>query len=417
MNFFKSLLRPGDVFKPGRDVVSYLVVVLCFGLACGCFFGVMNNFLAEEVGVRVDGRGRLEFFREMPGLLLMVILALFAKRDEWWILRVGLVIAMAGMAGLFFAPPHIVAAGFFIVMWSLGEHLLMPVRSSITMHLAKPGQEGGAMGIAGGLGSLGTVAGSGVVVGIFLLVKKFGWMNRAGFDASFVFTFALLLAALCATFFVKGKGGHVKRPRLHFDRKFNKFYILEVFYGARKQVFITFAPFMLITIYGFDTARLAFLGLVCALANIFCAPVAGWIVDKLGYRTVLIWDTVFLAVVCLLYGFADKLFPFEIALAVVYANFILDAVITNASMATNVYVRGIASSREEVTATLSTGISVNHLISIIVALAGGALVVFVADKTGSKSVGYGVLFSFSALMALLNTLFALTIPKPVKKAA
>jgi len=412
MNFFKQLFRPGDVFKPSREVAFYLAVMLCFGLAFGCFYGVLNNYLAEQVGLEVDGRGVLEFFREMPGLFLVVILALLAKRDEWWILRFGFIVAMAGLAGLLLAPSHVLAATIFIVLWSLGEHVLMPVRSSITMHLAKPGQEGGALGIVGGLSSLGTVVGSLVVVGIFYLTK-----GAKGFNTAFAVVFVLLLAGLCASLFVKGRGEHVRRPRLLFHRKYEKFYILEIFYGARKQVFITFAPFMLITVYGMDTAHLALLAGICAVANIFCAPLAGWIVDKLGYRTVLIWDTVFLMAVCLLYGFADALFPFEIAFWVVCANFILDAIISNAAMGTNVYVRGIAESREELTATLSTGISVNHLISILVALAGGWIVTSVADSTGSRSIGYGVLFSISALMALLNTLFALTLPKPVKKTA
>ena len=124
-----------------------------------------------------------------------------------------------------------------------------------------------------------------------------------------------------------------------------------------------------------------------------------------------------------------------IAFWVVCGNFVLDTLITNASSATNVYVRGISESREELTATLSTGISVNHLISILVALAGGWLVVAVCGRQGftvdgmrqalaaadpaaknALAYGYGVLFSISAFMALMNTLFALTIPKPAKQA-
>ncbi len=409
MKFFASLLRPGDVFKPDHEVWRFLFVMTCFGIGFGCFGGVMTNYLVEEVKMQDTAmRGVLEFFRELPGLFLIVILALLAKRDEWWIVRLGLSISMIGMVGLFFAPPQMAVATALIVMWSLGEHILMPVRSSITMHSAKPGQEGGALGVVAGLGSLGTIAGSMMVVGIFYVIKRFGFAGRTGFNTVFALVFVLLVIGLLISLTVKkGHAEHVKRPHLYFRKKYNKFYILEIFYGARKQVFFTFAPFMLVKFYGMDTEHLALLAGLCAGVNIFCGPIAGWIIDKIGYRKVMIWDTVFLMAVCIFYGYADKMFGREIAFWVVCVNFVLDAIITNASMATNVYVREISDSREELTSTLSTGISVNHLISILVALVGGWV--------GLKY-GYGILFSISAFMALMNTLFALTIPKTGKAA-
>jgi hypothetical protein len=69
-------------------------------------------------------------------------------------------------------------------------------------------------------------------------------------------------------------------------------------------------------------------------------------------------------------------------------------------MATNVYVQSIASSQEEITATLSTGVSVNHVISIIIALLGGAI---------WAAVGIETLFTLSAILGLLNSVYAATI--------
>jgi uncharacterized membrane protein SpoIIM required for sporulation len=83
---------------------------------------------------------------------------------------------------------------------------------------------------------------------------------------------------------------------------------------------------------------------------------------------------------------------------------VLDAIISIASMASNVYVQDISGSQEEITATLSTGISVNHVISILIALLGGLI---------WDLVGIEVLFSLSAFLGLLNTLYAATIT-PVK---
>jgi len=76
-------------------------------------------------------------------------------------------------------------------------------------------------------------------------------------------------------------------------------------------------------------------------------------------------------------------------------------------MATNLYARTLSDSQEELTATLTSGISVNHVVTVFFALVGG----LVFDRFGA-----GVLFSFAALMALANSAFALTVPRPPRRA-
>ena len=122
----------------------------------------------------------------------------------------------------------------------------------------------------------------------------------------------------------------------------------------------------------------------------------------------MIWDTVIRSFVCLLYGFSGILFPFKAALAVVCVNFVLDAVLSTTSLATHIYVKELSENQDELTSTLSTGISINHLIAILAAPIGGWIWV---------RFGLWVLFSFAAVMAVCNTLFAMTIPKEVKKSA
>ncbi|MBO5723774.1 MAG: MFS transporter, partial [Lentisphaeria bacterium] len=89
-------------------------------------------------------------------------------------------------------------------------------------------------------------------------------------------------------------------------------------------------------------------------------------------------------------------------------NFVLDAVLSTTSLATHIYVKELSENQDELTSTLSTGISINHLIAILAAPIGGWIWV---------RFGLWVLFSFAAVMAVCNTLFAMTIPKEVKKSA
>ncbi len=392
-------------FRTGEGAAGFLASALFFGMAFGSFYGVLNNYLVQIQHFDEYQRGVLEFFRETPGLFLIVILALMHRFSEWKVMRTGLLIGMLASCALLFVGTDRVFLIVLVVLWSSGEHILMPVRNSITMHLAQPGMQGRALGLTSCVGYLGQLAGALAVAGVFYLgTQKFaaehsGWLYNFSW---MLITFFLLGSFLCIAQKQSDLRETAKRPRLYFNRKYRKFYMLELFYGARKQIFLTFAPFVLILIYGFDTRKMALLVGVCAAVNIFAGPLVGKLIDRIGYRNTMIYDTVFLFFVCLVYGYAPKLFPMEIAWYVVVANFILDAVISNASLASSIYVRDISTSPEEVTSTLTTGISINHLISVLAALAGGWM---------WREFGVGILFGFAAVMAVCNTLYAITIPK------
>ena len=133
---------------------------------------------------------------------------------------------------------------------------------------------------------------------------------------------------------------------------------------------MTFA-LVLIKNYGLNTSQIALLFGFCAAVNIFGSPIIGRLTDRLGYRNTMIWDTVVLFFVCILYGYSHQWFEPRTALVVVCLNYLLDAILSTTSLASNLYVRDISSSTDETTSTISTGISINHLISIATAPLGG----------------------------------------------
>ena len=392
-------------FRPKSGALAFFVSIMVWGVGVGCFMAAMNNYLSEIYQMNSLDRGWLEFFREMPGLALVFILALLHRVSDWKVMRIGTMISMAGAAFLLIPADKIFVTGF-IMIYSLGEHLVMPVRSAIAMQVAREGHAGQSLGYLTGVMNFGSVAGSAIVAAVFLVGSHWlGHHSRVLFNLIWIFIFILMAVSVACTFSPNAPNQPSKRPRLYFNRKFNKFYALELFYGARKQIFMTFAPYVLIREYGFSTASMALLLGICATVNIFAAPGVGKLTDRFGYRNIMIWDTVILCGVCLLYGFAGNIFPAAVALAVVCINFLLDAVISTTSLATNIYVREIASNQDELTSTLSTGISINHLIAILSAPLGGWV---------WQRYGIGVLFSFAAVMAVCNSLFAATLPKPKK---
>ena len=400
------MLKIKDSFKPDSGAGAFFFSILLWGIGIGSFAAALNNYLSDIYHMNSMERGWLEFFRELPGLALVLLLALLHKVSDWKVIRIGTMISMAG-AALLLIPANQIAVTAFIMIWSMGEHLVMPIRSAVAMQVAKPGCAGQSLGFLTSVMNFGHVAGSLLVAGIFFFGTRYFERSEAFlFNVLWGVIIVLMLASTISTFTKDAPNAPSKRPRLYFNRKFNKFYALELFYGARKQIFITFAPFVLIKEYGFSTASMATLLGLCALINVFAAPAIGKLTDKWGYRNTMIWDTVVLTFVCLLYGFAGDLFPVRIAFWVVAVNYVLDAILSTTSLATNIYVRSLAENQDELTSTLSTGISINHLIAILSAPVGGWIWI---------RFGIGYLFTFAAVMAIFNTLFAMTIPKPEQK--
>jgi MFS family permease len=405
-----ALHRPGAfarIYRPDAKIGRFLWALVFSGIAAGLYKGTQDNYLAEIVKIDAFERGLVEFFRELPGLLVVFFLAWMYRLAESKIFKMSIILMIAGLGGLFFAGTGKAGVVLLMVLYSTGEHIIMPVRTSISLDLAKKDKGGASLGITGALGYGGNIAGLVFVTAAFFLFSRLGFSRGSVSRFKIIFASAsvLMAGALLISVALKDSGEKIKRRRFYFAKKFLKYYLLEVFYGARKQIFITFAPYVLILNYGADTSVISLLLAISALFSFAASPFIGKLIDRFGYKIVMVTDTLILVAVCFFYGFSHRLFPAHIAFYVVCVNYVLDSIISVASMASNVYVQDIAASQEEITATLSAGVSVNHLMSILIALLGG----FIWKMTGIE-----VLFSFSAVLGLINTLYAATIRSPKK---
>jgi MFS family permease len=396
-------------YRPDAKVGRFLSVLILFGVSYGLYRGIQDNYLAEIVHVTPFERGIIEFFREMPGLLLIFILALMYRFADSKVFKIGVAIMAGGSVGLLLSSvsPFFMTKVFvviFMVLFSTGEHTIMPVRATISMDLAKKEKAGASLGLTNSISQFGNIAGYIFVTVLFLILGKLGIGRKdyLGYQIVFGVFAALMTTAALVASALRETTLKAERRRFYFAKKFLKFYMLEVFYGSRKQIFLTFAPYVLILQYGADPSIMSILYAICAAFGMLFSPLIGRIIDKVGYKAVMVGDTLILIVVCILYGFAHRLFTPTVAFYVVCCNFVLDSIISIASMASNIYVQRIASNQEEITATLSTGISVNHIISIFIALMGGWI---------WKVTGIEVLFSLSAFLGLLNSVYAATIKK------
>ena len=392
-----------EIYNPGSGFRYFLLCLLITGLSYGLYKGMLDNYLAEVVQMGEMDRGVTEFFRELPGIALVFILAVFYMMSAETLFKAGAVIMLIGMGMHALLPASKVLATLAICTYSLGEHIQLGMKNTLSLQYAKEGRGGAAQGIQNSVSQIGTLVGYLVIVGAFSLFAS-------SQPYKLFFGLAAILAAVSMTcsFKITGKSETDKnKRRFYFHKKYRKYYMLEMFYGARKQVFFTFGPYVLILFYGANAAMISLLFAVSAIACFFAAPMVGRIIDKVGYKTVMVMDTLILVIVCFFYGFAHHIFSMEAAFIVCCINYVLDAIISLASMAANVYVQDLSDSADETKATISTGVSINHVITIFIALFGGWI---------WQTLGIETLFIASAILGLCNSAYAATIKTRQKSA-
>ena len=254
-----------------------------------------------------------------------------------------------------------------------------------------------ALGFQNSMYQIGTLAGYLVIIALFFFLPS----NVRLFRNVFFLSSAIIALGFVAALGMTGKSAtDDSKRRFYFRKKYAKYYMLEVFYGARKQIFFTFGPYVLVLFYGANAMVISLLFAVSAISCFLASPVVGKIIDRLGYKVVMVADTLILVIVCFFYGFAHHIFARNVAFVVCCVNYVLDSVISLASMASNVYVQDLSDSADEVRATISTGVSVNHLITILIALFGGWI---------WQTLGIETLFILSAVLGLCNSAYAATI--------
>lgn len=390
------LQRIESVFRTDSRYPSLFLSLLFSTIGYGLYKGIFDNYMAEVAQMNELDRGITEFFRELPGLLLVLILAVCYRASAERMYKWSMAIMALGMALQAWIAPDKWAIIAVVFLFSTGEHIQIGMRNTLTLEYSREGRGGLALGYQSSIMQIGNLLGYLIVIGLF------AWMASTRlFKPIFCASTALMAVALLLSLRLTSNSRTDRtKSRFYFRRKFRKYYLLEMFYGARKQVFFTFGPYVLILFYGADAGVISLLFAISAISCFVLAPVVGKLIDRVGYKTVMIADTLLLVFVCFFYGFAHHIFPMHVAFIICCVNYVLDSVISLASMASNVYVQDISDSAEEMRATISTGISVNHLITIFIALLGG----WVWNVLGIET-----LFILSAVLGLCNSAYAATI--------
>lgn len=379
-----------DKFRSDRDFNLFLLVGVFGGIASGINSTVFNNFLSDVYHLSADGRGIVEVPRELPGVFIMVVLGLLAFLGDVRIVMAGMLAASLGMLGLGMFSPTFATMMVWMMLLSLGTHMVFPVTPSIGMSLSNQENYGARLARYSAYGLIGT-----------LIAYSFVWL---GFRfLGLTYQAAFLIAAVCYVFgaicvgSIKSEKPQKRKVKFIFRKRYLLYYIMCIVNGARKQIFMTFAPWVLIQVFHLETPVFAILGIVVSLVGILIRTLIGNAIDKRGERFILTVEAAILFVLCIGYAFAADFFSAGIAVVIIAACYVIDNSMSAVDMARSTYVRKIAPSPEDVTPTLSTGTSIDHVISMSLPFFGGLL---------WAAVGYKYVFLCAAGIALLNLFLA-----------
>ncbi len=380
------------------SLIKLFVTVLLLGAASTIFMSVMPDYLSNELGVDGEVRGALEVPRELPGFLLVFIAGFLVRVRRKKAIAMVFLVGILAFLGFAFFTDSLLRFVFFMVIWSSAMHAFIPLRDTTAIELAGSGKRGWVLGRVGAFRSLGLILGT-AVVWVFLS------QLNTGFKMTWIVGAILLVPGLLVSMRLPSSIGEKERvtaKRFVFRKKYRLFYALCMLFGARKQIFLTFAPWLLVSVYHQKAPQLALAMGASALIGIFLKPVFGKLIDKLGERTILMADAALILLLSTAYAVIPQIAGPGIALALLYCFFVMDELLFSLSMARTTYLSRIVENKSEMVPTIGLGGTIDHIVSMAVPVIGGILWM----KVGPWSV-----FAMAGLVAAITFVTVSTMKK------
>jgi len=194
-----------------------------------------------------------------------------------------------------------------------------------------------------------------------------------------------------------------RKIKLIFRKEYKYYYILAIMTGVQKQIMAVYGPWVLIDLLSKKADTIAILGIIGSFIGIFFIPALGRWLDRYGIRKLLYADAISFIVVYIAYGFLASGFStgilskVGIPVILTFVLIILDRMSMQMSMIKTIYLRSISVDQSEITPTLSVGMSMDHIVSIICAYIGGII---------WTSLGPQYIFFFAAAASVVNLVVA-----------
>ena len=379
--------RPSDGPAWTSNLMLLVLSVFFINFGQGLFSGASSNFFVDTLKLSGGQVLWLQGIREIPGLLLVVIAALTMRIPP--ARRAALSVLLMGVGYALYAAVHSYMALVAMALTaSLGFHMWTPLESSLGMGLAAREHSGRVMGILASARSAAIIVGMGGLALVSRLASGMSLRIYYLVGGSLIVIAAILLSRL-----PRDTGAsQVIEQRMLFKRKYWLYYVLILFEGVRTQVFSAFGTLILVQYYNLEVWQISLILLTSGVVNLVASPVMGRAFDRYGERTVLTIAYTLMALCFVGYGLLHNVWA--MSLMVILINMML---LSRIGLST--YVNRIAP-REELTPTLSAGVSFNHITSVGMSFVAGSLL---------GVIGYEALALGAAVIIMLSVPFVLAI--------
>ncbi len=318
---------------------------------------LFDNFAIQVVGLEGNHIGVLQSVREIPGFLALLAIFVMLVIREHRLSALSILILGIGVAitGLF---PSFGGLLFTTLVMSFGFHYFETTNQSLTLQYF---DKNTSPRVFGKLRSLG--AASNIAVGILI------WCIAPVMSFTQIYLLiggTIIVVSLWAFFQDPSEQDIVpQRKKMVFRRKYWLFYFLTFMAGARRQIFIAFAVFLLVKKFGFTVQEVTLMFVLNNIINYFLSPMIGKWIIRFGERKVLSLEYFSLIFVFLAYATVDS----KILAGALY---IADHIFFNFAIAIRTYFQKVADPRD-IAPSMAVGFTINHIAAVFFPVIGGLL--------------------------------------------
>ena len=390
-----SISNAYNLPKWRRPEALLILMAVALPLAFSVWSALLNNFVVEVI--RFDGLdiGVLHTIREIPGFFAVgVISILLFVREQTLALSM---LALLGIATALTACfPFLSGILTVTLLSSVGFHFFETVNQSLQLQWFSKKEAPSKLGKLMAYGSAATL-----IAYIFIIL---GWEKL-----NLSFNSAYMLAGLsCFALAVLGyiSFPHFKAPvpqtkKMVIRKRYWLYYLLQFLSGARRQIFVVFAGFMMVERFGMDVQQLTTLYLINLILNIALAPLLGRAVARYGERNALAVEYFGLAVVFFAYG---GIYIFGWGILIAASLYILDHLFFALALAIKTYFQKIADP-QDIAATAAVAFTINHIAAIFLPVSLGFLWL----------ISPFLVFCTAGTLAICSLVLALLIPREPRK--
>lgn len=374
-----------------RPTTLLFLIAAAMPLAFATWSALLNNFVIERAGFTGVEIGWLHTVREIPGFLAVGVIAIIIFIREQVFGLISLLMLGVATAVTAWFPTF---GGILLVTFvsSLGFHYFETVNQSLQLQWLPKRDAPRLLGWIVSIGSGASLLSYGLLVATWDL-----------FDLSYNTVYVIAggacaaIAIYCMIAFPQFEAPDPQLKKFILRRRYWLYYALQFMSGARRQIFIVFAAFMMVERFGFEVHEVTALFLVNFLANMVFAPMMGGAVARFGERAALVFEYAGLTLVFLAYG-GIYFFGWGVVLAA--GLYVLDHLFFALAFALKTYFQKIADPGD-IAPTAAVAFTINHIAAVFLPAFLGYL--WIVSPAG--------VFALAACMALVSLMLALMIPR------